>query len=174
MSIYNFEEKLLSIQNTAPYLLLVWDLVDNKIHFKNYNVYEKLTLVSNLLYKKLEEIEIQEDNKILIRFNEKTKDKYSVLDYENPLVYFDNFAIKIYRNSIDNDIILNIIDEIVNDLNLPFKFHFAKAYYETDDYRLSSVKIYVGYVLSILSELHKPHNIEFKNKLEKENNKRTK
>ena len=77
-----------------------------------------------------------------------------------PFIFGDVVGLTIINNSIPPILIIDIFNMNKKELNIDFDFHIAYGNYETDDYVLGGKLTFRGYVIHILSELHKDY---FKN-----------
>ena len=164
MSSFEYIDQILNAQENAPYLLLTWDVVDSKKISNRNLVNIKIKQIIDALINAIKIIEENSNQIILVR---ESDDFDNLDDYKYPLLFFDSFAIKIYRDTLEETEIINIFNNIIEELNIDFKFHYASAYYETENWIEGDKLAYWGYVFDILTNLHKNDSYKVKELLKK-------
>lgn len=172
-------------QDTAPYHLFVFDLVGSKKIYlqENYIYLSKLVLLIDTLYKKIEDIEKVQNRQILHRSpflyrptlieseEEKghfyfikdnlPKEKYCIerQDLSEPFrILGDMIGLTILRDTLKEEEVYALFDQTKEELNIPYDFHYANGFYETDDYGEGATKLFRGYAIHMLGTQHKKEN----------------
>ena len=77
-------------------------------------------------------------------------------DHTEPFqVCGDTVGLTILRGTLTEKEVYNLFDQTKEELNIPYKFHYANGYYETDLYAEGGTKLYRGYIIPMLSNKHK-------------------
>lgn len=146
------------------YHLFVLDIKGSKRMNRKERVTAEIKLVKLMLmvYKELLEIEKQQNKTILVfekdfsYFGEKRINDFGMK--QEPFLYGDAIGFTVYRDSISNDKIINIVKRIMCFLKIDFTFHFSDGYYETNEWVEANTKYFRGHCIDLLSNLHKPEN----------------
>lgn len=174
---YDYYEKC---QATAPYHLFTFDIVNSKnlANEGDINYIFNISLLIYTLYKKIEEIEKKQNKQILHRspyISHPTLEKYKenlfylkepILPHEKKLlqrtelcepfqICGDLVGLTILRDTLTENEIYTLFDQTKEELNIPYDFHYANGYYETDDYGEGATKLYRGYLIPMLGNQHK-------------------
>lgn len=178
---YDFFEKC---QDTAPYHLFVFDVVGSKKIYNEdgENYLSKITLLIDTLYKKIENIEKIQNRQILHRGQylyrptlEKTEDEKGIFYFAKPATKKDNqifrqdlsdpfriigdmIGLTILRDTLKIEEMYALFDQTKEELNIPYDFHYANGFYETDDYGEGATKLFRGYAIQMLGTKHKNNN----------------
>ena len=171
MSSFEYNDLLLKCQDTAPYHLFTFDIVESKKMDKETRskAQYKLRDLAILNYKMLEYIEKIKNIKILVRPYEGLSTKnigFTKTDKE-PVVIGDLTYFTVYRDTIKREEVIEIFECCMSLLDIDFKFHYADGYYETHDWCEGNTKYFRGYLIDILSNLHKPYNKKIRKLLKK-------
>ena len=175
MSTYEYNNLFLKCQDIGRYHVFTFDIesskkMDNKTRM---DAQVKLIKLMKGIYKTLEEIQKKTSKKILV-FEEGFVSFDSGLPVrgfgmkQEPFIIGDTFGFTIYRDSLDDDVVLSIYEYFKTSLNIDFNIHVSDGYYETNDYSLGGIKYFRGYCIDLLSNMHKKDTIEDLNKLRKE------
>ena len=155
---------LLAQENSnALYHVISFDFVNSKsIPAKERRLLqEKIITITQYVYNKLLEKEKESNKQILV----KDKRFYRPWDYSvthtngnflDPVIFGDCFQFTILKDTVSKDYIIELVNKIKNDLNIQEELHIADGYYETNEYEEGSNKLYRGYCLQILQNMHKP------------------
>lgn len=154
---------ILKSQANAPYQALVWDMAGSK-KIDDPDYINKNINLANLLCEDIKKIEQRDQVSILIP-SSKDDNPLRPLYGKNPLVWHDNIALKIKRDTLDLDELALLFDKNKALLGINSSFHFASGYYETDDYELANKLVFSEYLIQSLSQLHKPENQIYKEQL---------
>ena len=148
---------------TGKYLMFTFDIKESKkmSASKRYDAQIKIiTLIERMYYDllMLEEIlkkEILIHDESYLNIFEYTKGDFAFKC--EPFIFGDVVGLTIINNSIPPILIIDIFNMNKKELNIDFDFHIAYGNYETDDYVLGGELTFRGYVIHILSELHKDY-----------------
>ena len=173
MSSFEYIDMFDKCQDTAPYHLFIFDMKDSKIYAKKDYI-SNLILLIYRIYEKIEEIEKKQNKEILHQSDniirttlEKNNDTFMLKPKEEKRVLLrgdttepfqingDTIGLTIKRDSLTENDILKLFDDTKKELGIDYEFHSANGYYETDDWREGSNKLFRGYAIQILSTKHK-------------------
>lgn len=173
MSTFEYNDLFLKCQGTGLYHMFVFDIVGSKALERkqaNWRMISQFRLILNI-YRRIQEIEILENKKILLReegFSHLGERRLNCFGFkQEPFVFGDLIGLTVYRNSITKEEVLKIYEEEKEYLQIPFDFHIADGYYETNNYEEGNEKYFRGYCIDLLSNLHKPYNEEIRKQLKK-------
>src|SRR5690554_4434050 len=133
-----------------------------------YNTYQRLKALekehkTKILYKskylKYPKLYIQKYNDEVYYYMLAKPDKlsdipYGTIWYEPFLISGDAIGFTVIKGTITEEVD-KIFEEEKRKLNIPYEFHKANAYYETDDYRMGKELYYRGYCVQALEAMHK-------------------
>ena len=164
MSTFEYNDLFCKCQYTGMYHLFVLDIKGSKqMNYNERNDAEvKLIKLMLMVYKELLEIEKQQNKTILVfekdfsYFGEERINDFGMK--QEPFLYGDTIGFTVYRDSISNDEIINIVKRIMCFLKIDFTFHFSDGYYETNDWVEGNTKYFRGHCIDLLSNLHKSYN----------------
>lgn len=129
----------------------------------------KIIIIMKYVYNKLLEKEKELKKQIVIKderfcrpWDNSVNNKN--FNYCDPYILGDNFQFTVLRNTITKEEIIKLVYDCKNKLKIKEDFHIADGYYETNNYGEGNTKLYRGYCLQILEQIHKPKT---KNKLKK-------
>ena len=164
MSTFEYNDLFLKCQETGLYHMFVFDIVDSKKldpKQANWRMISQIRLILNM-YRRLQEKELLENKKILVfeeEFTHLGEERKNCFGFkQEPFVLGDLIGLTVYRGSITREEILKIYEEEKEYLQIPFDFHIADGYYETNNYEEGNEKYFRGYCIDLLSNLHKPYN----------------
>ena len=177
MSTYEYTDMFIKRQDKGKYHMFAFDIVGSKKLDQNIRRTGQIQMEQLMIkiYNTIKQIEQHSKIKILVMnidgivpYEERYKvnKKFGML-FE-PWLFGDTFGFTIYRNSLPKEIILSIYEKYKQELNIPFDFHIADAYYETNKWEEGTELFFRGYCIDILSNYHKESN----KTLRKENNKK--
>lgn len=150
------------------YYVVSFDVVNSKSlsNEKRQLLQENINVIVRYVYEKLVAKEKELNIDILIH-DPRFKNPWDNVDngnYMDPFIMGDNFQFTVLRNTISKEEIVNLVNECKKALNMQEEFHIASGYYETNEYEEGKTKLYRGYLLQILGNIHKP---ELKKELNK-------
>ena len=87
---------------------------------------------------------------------------------QEPFIFGDLIGFTVYRDMITTEEVIDIFNSCKKTLKIDFEFHISDGYYETNNYIEANDKYFRGYLIDLLSKLHKPHNKEVRKKLIKQ------
>ena len=173
MSTFEYNDLFLKCQETGLYHMFVFDIVGSKnikSEQSNWRMISQFRLILNM-YRRLQEIEKLENKKILLceeGFSHLGERRPNCFGFkQEPFVLGDLIGLTVYRGSITSEEVLKIYEEEKEYLQIPFDFHVAEGYYETNNYEEGNKKYFRGYCIDLLSNLHKPYNKQLRKQLEK-------
>ncbi|MBR2137857.1 MAG: hypothetical protein IJ966_00950 [Bacilli bacterium] len=142
----------------ACYHVFCYDIVDSKNISSELNEY-RFSFIK-LAYKMrsvLEEMEKARNKRIVIDTSEFDERFLNNGVYKDPFILGDAFCITIYRGSISEEEVNFLFYDLVSEFGIPFEFHLANGYYETNDYCKGNKLLWRGYAVDILMNLHKEY-----------------
>lgn len=154
MSYHEYNDLFDACQNTAPYHMFIYDVQNSKA-IQDKNRQEKLLLLIHTVYQRILQLE-QVRKQTIIHRN-------SLFDDDNPIGYLrepilidgDTIGFTIMRDSMTADEVNELFYQVREELNIPYEFHLADGYYETDLYEEGNTKYFRGYCIQYLNTLHK-------------------
>lgn len=163
MSTYEYNDLFFKCQSDGIYHIFTFDVKDSKKIEDRNDVNLKLINLITLVYKKIQEIELQQNKEILVfekGFTHYGETKLMEFGYkQEPFIYGDTIGFTIYRDSLSRQEIIDIFNQSKEILNIKFEFHIADGYYETNNYEEANQKYFRGYCIDFLSNLHKEYNM---------------
>lgn len=166
MSTYEYTDMFIESQNKGKYHMFVFDIIGSKkldfeIRRKGQIQMEELM---NKIYNEIKQIEELSQTKILVMdidgivpYEESQRVMYKFGMLFEPWIFGDAFGFTIYRNSLPKEVILAIYKKYKQELNIPFDFHIADGYYETNKWEEGTELFFRGYCIDILSNYHKDY-----------------
>jgi len=161
VSTYEYNDLFFKCQSNGIYHVFTFDVKDSKKIENGDNVNLKLINLITIIYKKIQEIELQQNKKILVFEEDFTHIGEKLMQFgykQEPFLYADTIGFTIYRNSLSTEEIIDIFKQSKEILNIDFEFHIADGYYETNNYEEADQKYFRGYCIDFLSNLHKGYN----------------
>lgn len=181
MSYNEYNDMFESAQKKGKYLMHVFDVKDSKkiSSIIGQEFYERLMIFTNSLTKDLLELEKQTNTKILHRdiddiekvnydknadinkiILNKTQRKPNVSiirdDTLNPIFWLgDLMQFTVLKGSISDEKFLSIVQKNKDNIIPNYNLHYAKGYYETDDWTKGDKEYFRGYCALYLSDLSK-------------------
>ena len=145
----------------APYYVVSFDTVNSK----NISPDDRKSLQNNIfvitkyVYSKLLEKEKETGKKIIID-DESFFRPWDIKEDANgnfmdPVIYGDSFQFTVLRDTISKEEIISLVNECSKTLDIKEEFHISDGYYETNEYSDGNKKLFRGYLLQILANLHK-------------------
>ena len=161
MSSLEYTDLFLKAQNnsTSPYHIFTFDIVNSKgLDREDYLLIRNtLFKIINDLLELLKKIELDQNKTILI--NKEFDDHSSGFGLKTePFILGDMIGFTIYRGSLSFDEIMDIFDKIKKHYHFDYPLHIANGYYETNNYEEGNKKLFRGYCIDILSNMHKTEN----------------
>jgi len=192
MSYQEYKNMYIKCQETAPYRMFFYDVVDSKNKLTLDNRNEMVQLLFNV-YKQLEEKEISENKKILhksdflistelekinmkkdtfykLKYQKYDKNKIEVerADITEPFAFSgDMMGFTTLRGTITAYEIDEIFENEKKKLGLELDFHKANGYYETDKWEEGGKLYFRGYCMCQLDEISKQKSKEEHEEYEK-------
>lgn len=172
MSYTEYKDMFLDCQDTAPYHLFIFDIANSR-NIKDYSRNSNISKLIFQLYKKIEQIEKQQNITILHRSPlliettlQKEENNYHLEPikkepirqadlFEPFLTLGDTIGLTILRDSLDINTVYTLFDQTKEELGINYDFHYANGFYETDDYIEGNEKLFRGYAIQILATMHK-------------------
>lgn len=140
----------------SRYHVFTFDIANSK----ELNQIEYL-LIKNTLYKiinnmfeLLKETEFETNNTILA-YRELINNSNDFVLNNEPFIFGDMIGFTIYKDSLSSQKIMQIFDKIKNNYNFNYTLHCTNGYYETNNYEEGKEKLFRGYCIDILSNIHK-------------------
>ena len=175
MSTHEYNDLFLKCQETGIYHVFTFDIKGSKKMTYNGNnerleAQYKIIELAIMMYEIIQKKELKENKKILVFESEFTKlgePRLNVFGYkQEPFLFGDLIGFTVYRDTITNDEVIEIFNKCKKALNINFEFHISDGYYETNNYEEGKEKYFRGYLIDLLSNLHKPYNKEVRKKLQ--------
>lgn len=144
----------------ALYYIVSFDTVNSKQipvdkrRILQDNIYEIMRYVYGKLLDKEKELNRQvviKDGRFIRPWDQKTLSYNG--NFIDPSVLGDNFQFTVLRDTVSKDEIVEWVNEMKRKLNIDAEFFISDAYYETNEYKEGSTKLYRGYCLQILEAL---------------------
>lgn len=166
MSTSEYIDMFTERQDKGIYHMFVFDIVNSKKMKPETrkNAQIQMKELMNKIYNEIKQIEVLSQEKILVMdidsivpYEEQQKVRYKFGMLFEPWIFGDTFGFTIYRNSLPKEVILSIYKKYKQKLNIPFDFHIADGYYETNKYEEGSDLFFRGYCIDILSNYHKDY-----------------
>ncbi len=162
MSTSEYNNLIANAQLYGVYHMFVFDIVESKkmLSAERQVAQEKMIQLMLSIYNSIKIIEENNSSKILVM--EQDFNSYEAnLTFEGfgmktePFILGDAFGFTIYRNTLSNEIIMDLFNYYCEKLSINFKFHIAHGFYETNDYALGVGKYFRGYCLDFLTNSSK-------------------
>ena len=126
---------------------------------KRHRLTKNLDIIAKDVYNRL----LQKEKELGIQIVIKDKRFYKPWDYNknnsnfmDPSIFGDNIIFTVLRNTITKEEIIDWVIEDKERLNMEENINIADGYYETNEYEEGSTKLYRGYCLETVANLHKP------------------
>lgn len=164
MSTYEYTDMFIERQDKGKYHMFVFDIVsskklDTETRRKGQIQMEKLMIN---IYNEIKQIEELSQTKILVTdidgivpYEEQQKVMHKFGMLFEPWILGDTFGFTIIKDSLPKDVILAIYEKYKQELSIPFDFHLADGYYETNKWEEGTELFFRGYCIDILSNYHK-------------------
>ena len=166
MSSIEYIDLFMRVQNNkeAKYHLFTFDIVGST-KMSSEHLVEAESILQNIItdvYNILCQKEKAINKKILVFENSFIKDNDLVITgiHEfglkiEPFKLGDMVGFTIYRNTLSREEIIAIFNMVKEQYKYEYELHYADGYYETNDYSDGSNKLFRGYCIDILSNIHK-------------------
>lgn len=173
MSCSEYFDLYLNCQDTAPYHLFVYDMVDSKQHAEASRQVHLLRLIFGL-ESKVEQLERKTGRTILHRgtpiihnglvqknghYQMEPQWKSNQMrreDLVDPVcMQGDCLVLTVLRDRITAQEMDVLFEETKKELRIPYDFHKANGYYETDEWTEGQTRYFRGYAIALLSSFHK-------------------
>ncbi len=156
MSSFEYQDLFLKAQynKNAKYHMFCFDIVSSSKMSKENRISAQYDLIFFMseFKKQINNLEENYNRRILID----EKELSSCYDLNtDPCIIGDTFVITVYNGSISREEMLSIFYNLVNSRKIDYSFHISDGLYETNNYRDGGSKLYRGYCMQILSQLHK-------------------
>lgn len=171
MSYSEYEDLFIKCQNTAPYNMFLYDVVNSRNELDNKSRNKILELLFNV-YERIQKIEKEEKRKILHTSKELIKTKLVQYVKNNELcnkiefekkpfredlqepfaINGDMFGFTILRGTMTEKEIDGIFEEEKESLKIIQQFHKANGFYETDKYEEGNKLYFRGYCMQQLEK----------------------
>ena len=146
----------------ALFHVISFDIVNSRLIPANERklLQEKIYIITEYVYNKLLEKEKETCKQIVIKderfYRPWDNNKNNNGNFSDPVIFGDSFQFTILKDTVSKDYIVELVNIIKNELNIQEEFHITDGYYETNEYEEGLNKLYRGYCLQILQNLHKP------------------
>ena len=171
MGYSEYEDLFIKCQDTAPYHMFLYDVVNSRNELDNRTRSKILELLFNV-YERIQRIEKKENKKILHTSNELIKTKLVQYlennelcnkieferrplrgDLEEPFaINGDMYGFTILRGTMTVKEIDDIFEEEKKNLKIIHEFHKANGFYETDKYEEGNKLCFRGYCMQQLEK----------------------
>lgn len=174
MSTYEYTDMFIERQDKGKYHMFVFDIIGSKKLDLNIrgNAQIQMEQLMIKIYNEIKQIEENSQTKILVMdiddivpYKERKKANNKPGMLFEPWILGDTFGFTIYRDSLPKEVILSIYEKYKQELSIPFDFHIADGYYETNKWEEGSELFFRGYCLDILSNYHKDYYKHLRKKL---------
>lgn len=148
--------------DNALYHVFTFDLVNSKGLTSEELCYAEYTLLHIIIELRnvLKKYEKETDTKVLVFENgfsnfedNKSPDEFGLK--VEPFKLGDMVGFTIYRDSMSKYDILSLFESIKLKYNFNYPVHISNGYYETNNYYEGNTKLFRGYAIDILSNIHK-------------------
>lgn len=177
MSYTEYSDMFQKCQSTAPYHLFTYDMVNSKENCSSKRNSDLILLLFHV-YQAISTLEEKSSIPILHRSKGLTSSKLEAHKQGNETFYMlsplanitrkdllepflingDTIGFTILRNSLTESQVDTIFEQQKKKLNMPYEFHKANGYYETDDWSQGNCKYFRGYCICELCYAHKNKN----------------
>ena len=153
MSFNEYESMYEKCQAYAPYHMFLYDLKNSK-QIIDLNRQSQLRRLIKEVYHKIEKLE--QKNKITILHRSPLFSSNSFGYLQEPfLIDGDTIGFTVLRGQINEDLVDLIFEETKKELQIPYEFHKAHGFYETDEYVEGNHLYFRGYLIQQLNTKHK-------------------
>lgn len=153
MSSYEYDDLYQKCQTYAPYHMFIYDVVESK-QILDKNRQQMLYTLIHTVYHKLQQLELERNKKILHTSSLFPSEGFAYLQ-EPFLIDGDTIGFTIIRDSIPSEEVNELFHQTKEELQIPYQFHYADGYYETDLYAEGNEKYFRGYCIQHLNTIHK-------------------
>lgn len=173
MATYEYNDLFLKCQNTGKYHVFTFDIVGSRNMDKRTRLdahYKSIKMIT-MIYDEIRRIEDITSKKILVFEDDfvHMDEKYEGFGFKKePFIFGDMVGFTIYRDSISDDTVISIYNEVKRLLNINFDFHVNDGYYETNNYEEGGTLYFRGYAIDLISNLHKEANKSLRMQLKKQ------
>jgi len=153
MAYQEYDDLYIKAQTNGNFKLFVFDIENSKLMTKEER--KEAQFLSNCLldriYKNLIGLELELHKEILHTSN-MFNEKNTRGDLQEPFnLMGDSYGFTIIKESLSDDVILNIMRFEKEGLDIPFNYHISSAYYETDQYGEGDKEYFRGYCIQKLA-----------------------
>ena len=158
MSWYEYNDMFEKAQKIGKYHIYILDIVGSRdLSREKYIIAHRLQRkLLSTVYNRIMEIEIERKSKILHNIDIMNRFGFTC----EPIIFGDLIGFTVLRDSIEREVIYNIITNLKYSMNITEKYHFADGFYETDDWKRALMEYYRGYCIQYLEFISKQNKIK--------------
>ena len=153
MSFDEYQDMYEKCQDYAPYHMFLYDLKNSK-QITDPRRQQQLKNLLYHVYHKIEKLEQKTHQVILHRSPLFSSHSFGYLQ-EPFLIDGDTIGFTVLRGQIDEELVDFIFEETKKELQIPYEFHKAHGFYETDEYAEGNHLYFRGYLIQELNTKHK-------------------